>query len=103
MSRLPFGDAGEREHALVGARIKLEGFGEPAPSNMSVAGEGQIVLARVEPDPNVARGYWLWGAADMENTENTEDTENRENTENTEATEIQRCSAGRVGVSGADP
>ncbi len=57
-------DAGELEDALVGAGIKLEVFGEPAPSNISVAGEGQIVLARVEPDPNVARGYWLWGAAD---------------------------------------
>lgn len=37
---------------------------EPAPSNVSVAGESHILLSQVERDPNVERGYWFWGAAD---------------------------------------
>jgi aspartate-semialdehyde dehydrogenase len=35
-----------------------------APTNVSVAGESEIQLARIEPDPIVATGAWLWGVAD---------------------------------------
>jgi len=34
------------------------------PSNVSVAGENAIFLARMEQDRNVPKSYWLWGAAD---------------------------------------
>ena len=33
-------------------------------SNVSVAGEGEIHIARIEPDPSVADGVWIWGAVD---------------------------------------
>ncbi len=38
--------------------------GEPAPTNISVAGESDIQLARIEADPSVAAGVWIWGVAD---------------------------------------
>ena len=31
---------------------------------MTVAGESEIHLARIDPDPNVAAGQWIWGVAD---------------------------------------
>jgi aspartate-semialdehyde dehydrogenase len=37
---------------------------EDAPTNVSVAGESEIHLARIEPDPSVASAVWLWGVAD---------------------------------------
>jgi aspartate-semialdehyde dehydrogenase len=51
-----------RAAAAVGVRIM--GEEDDAPSNVSVAGEGQAVFGRMERDPNVARGWWIWGAAD---------------------------------------
>ena len=36
----------------------------PSPTNVSVAGESEIHLAPIEPDPNVESGVWLWGVAD---------------------------------------
>jgi aspartate-semialdehyde dehydrogenase len=50
--------------AFAGLGVKFSGAGDPAPTNISVAGENQIHLARIEPDPNIATGVWLWGAAD---------------------------------------
>lgn len=44
--------------------VKVAAPDDPAPTNISVAGESEIHLARIEPDPNVAGGVWLWGAAD---------------------------------------
>ena len=44
--------------------MKVAGPDDAAPTNISVAGESEIHLARIEPDPNVAGGVWLWGAAD---------------------------------------
>ena len=44
--------------------IKIAGLDESGPTNVSVADEDEIHLARIEPDPNVAGGVWLWGAAD---------------------------------------
>jgi aspartate-semialdehyde dehydrogenase len=57
-------DCREIEAALVAAGIKLPAAGEPAPTNVSVAGESEIALGRVERDANVAAGYWFWGVAD---------------------------------------
>jgi aspartate-semialdehyde dehydrogenase len=55
----------DRLHAsleTLGARIA--GRNEDAPSTQSVAGESEIHLARIESDPNVPAGVWIWGAAD---------------------------------------
>jgi aspartate-semialdehyde dehydrogenase len=57
--------APEQLHAAfanLGAEVARPG--DAPPSNVSVAGEGEIHLARIEPDPNVASGVWLWGVAD---------------------------------------
>ena len=37
---------------------------DPAPTNATVMGESEIHLARIEPDPSVATGVWIWGMAD---------------------------------------
>ncbi len=50
--------------ALEAGGARLAGAGDAAPSNVSVAGESHLVLSQIEADPNVGRGYWLWGAAD---------------------------------------
>jgi aspartate-semialdehyde dehydrogenase len=44
--------------------VKVDAPDDPAPTNVTVAGESEIHLARVEPDPNVAAGAWIWGVAD---------------------------------------
>ncbi len=44
--------------------VKVAEAADPGPTNVSVAGESEIHLARIEPDPNVAAGFWLWGAVD---------------------------------------
>jgi aspartate-semialdehyde dehydrogenase len=56
--------AGEMEQALAAAGIKRTAAGEPAPTNVSVAGESSIAVGRVERDAGVEAGYWMWGAAD---------------------------------------
>lgn len=50
--------------ALVAAGVKLVDASDPAPSNVSVAGESRIALAQGERDANVEHGCWFWGAAD---------------------------------------
>lgn len=57
-------EAEEIERVLASAGIQMQAAGEPAPSNVSVAGESRVALARIERDPNLGAGYWLWGAAD---------------------------------------
>lgn len=52
------------EAAFAGMGVKFSGTGDPAPTNVSVAGESEIQLARIEPDPNISAGVWLWGVAD---------------------------------------
>jgi aspartate-semialdehyde dehydrogenase len=54
----------ELRRSLEAAGIQLADSAGPAPSNVSVAGEDRLVLGQMEADPNVARGYWFWGAAD---------------------------------------
>jgi len=50
--------------ALTAAGIHLPAEGEPKPTNVSVAGDAKIQLARSERDANVSNGMWLWGATD---------------------------------------
>jgi aspartate-semialdehyde dehydrogenase len=50
--------------AFAGLGVRIADAGDPAPTNVSVAGESEIYLARVEGDPNVSSAVWLWGAAD---------------------------------------
>jgi aspartate-semialdehyde dehydrogenase len=52
------------EAAFSNLGVKVSAPGDRAPSNVSVAGESQIQLARIQPDRNVSAGVWLWGAAD---------------------------------------
>jgi aspartate-semialdehyde dehydrogenase len=52
------------EAAFVSLGVKVGVAGDPAPSNVSVAGESEIHIARIEPDPSVAAGVWIWGVAD---------------------------------------
>ena len=57
-------DAAKIEKALTGVGIQLSAKGEPGPTNVSVAGEEKIQMARIERDANVPAGVWLWGVAD---------------------------------------
>lgn len=52
------------EEALAGLGVKVAKPGDPSPSNISVAGESEIQISRIEPDSNVSRGVWIWGVAD---------------------------------------
>jgi aspartate-semialdehyde dehydrogenase len=44
--------------------VKIAAEDDASPTNVSVAGESEIHLAPIEPDPNVEGGFWLWGVAD---------------------------------------
>jgi aspartate-semialdehyde dehydrogenase len=48
---------------LSGEHVNIAQPADEAPSNVSVAGQGNIQLS-VKPDPNDANGVWLWAAAD---------------------------------------
>jgi aspartate-semialdehyde dehydrogenase len=61
--RLPVA-AEQLEAAFANLGVKIAGALDDPPSNASVAGDSQIHLARMEADPNVPSGVWLWGAAD---------------------------------------
>jgi aspartate-semialdehyde dehydrogenase len=52
------------ELTLPNLGVKIAAPGDAGPTNVSVAGESEIQLARMGPDPSVATGVWLWGAAD---------------------------------------
>jgi aspartate-semialdehyde dehydrogenase len=58
------GMASQLEAALVNLGVKLSGAGETGPTNVSIAGESEIRVGRIEADPNVEAGAWIWGAAD---------------------------------------
>jgi aspartate-semialdehyde dehydrogenase len=49
---------------LKNAGLKVAAADDPAPTNVSVAGEARPVLGQPEPDPGIETGIWLWGAAD---------------------------------------
>jgi len=50
--------------AFANLGVKMAAPDDPPPSNVSVAGEGAIHMARIEADPNIAGGVWIWGVAD---------------------------------------
>ena len=50
--------------ALFAAGMHVVGKADPKPTNISVAGEAKIHIARAEHDASVSSGVWLWGAAD---------------------------------------
>jgi aspartate-semialdehyde dehydrogenase len=52
------------EAAFANLGVKISAPDDAAPTNISVAGESEIQLARVEADPTIASGVWLWGVAD---------------------------------------
>jgi aspartate-semialdehyde dehydrogenase len=52
------------ELAFANLGVKIAAAGEAPPTNVSVAGESEIHLARIEADPNVLNGVWIWGVAD---------------------------------------
>jgi len=53
------------EASLKDLGVKILGPGDgAAPTNISVAGESEIHLGRIEPDGTSAGGLWLWGVAD---------------------------------------
>ena len=56
--------AEQLELAFANIGAKVAAAGDPPPTNISVAGESEIHLARIEADPNVSNGIWIWGVAD---------------------------------------
>jgi len=52
------------ETAFAGLGVKMAPPDDPSPTNVSVAGESEIHLARIEPDPSVETGAWIWGVVD---------------------------------------
>jgi len=52
------------ETAFAGLGVKVAAPDDPSPTNVSVAGESEIHFARIESDPNVASGAWVWGVVD---------------------------------------
>ncbi len=50
--------------ALFAAGMHVVGKDDPKPTNVSVAGEAKIHIARAEHDAAVSSGVWLWGASD---------------------------------------
>lgn len=59
----PFSLGGVDE-ALSAAGMHVTDKSDPKPTNVNIAGEPKIHIARAEGDPNVSSGVWLWGAAD---------------------------------------
>ena len=57
-------EIGQLESAFANLGVKVDAPGDAPPNNISVAGEAEIRLARIDPDPNVANAVWLWGVAD---------------------------------------
>jgi len=52
------------EAALSGLGAKIAAPDEMPPTNVTVAGESEIRLAKIETDPNISSGVWIWGVAD---------------------------------------
>ena len=44
--------------------VKVDAAGEAGPTNISIAGESEIHLGPMAPDPSVPEGQWFWGVAD---------------------------------------
>ena len=52
------------EASLAALGIKLHVSDDAAPSNAAIAGENEIQIARISPDPSVPSSVWIWGLAD---------------------------------------
>jgi len=52
------------ETAFASLGVKIAAPDDPSPTNVSVAGESEIHLARIEGDPSVETGAWIWGVVD---------------------------------------
>jgi aspartate-semialdehyde dehydrogenase len=50
--------------AFANLGVSIDAADDPLPTNISVAGDSEIHLARIEADAGVATGVWLWGVAD---------------------------------------
>lgn len=50
--------------ALFAAGVHVTAKDDPKPTNVSIAGEAKIHIARAERDASTNSGVWLWGAAD---------------------------------------
>lgn len=57
------GDATQLLHALAGDHVSIPGAGEDAPSNVSSAGQANILLS-LRADASQPNAVWLWAAAD---------------------------------------
>ena len=55
---------GQLEAAFAGLGVKVAAADDASPSNVSVAGESEIHLARIESDPSIESGAWIWGVVD---------------------------------------
>jgi aspartate-semialdehyde dehydrogenase len=47
-----------------GLGVKVAAPDDASPTNIGVAGESEIHLARIEADPSVESGVWIWGVVD---------------------------------------
>jgi aspartate-semialdehyde dehydrogenase len=56
-------DIDRLSQALASEHINITHSAEDAPSNVNVAGQGDVQLT-LKPDPNQPNGVWLWAAAD---------------------------------------
>jgi aspartate-semialdehyde dehydrogenase len=55
--------AGDLTQALSGDHVNVARAGEASPSNVSAAGQDEI-LVELRPDSRHERGFWVWAAAD---------------------------------------
>ena len=49
--------------AIAGEHVTISALAEESPSNVNAAGQGDVLVS-MQPDPNLANGFWLWAAAD---------------------------------------
>lgn len=52
------------EASFANLGVKIAGPGDGSPTNVSIAGESEIQIGRIEPDPSISTGAWIWGVAD---------------------------------------
>ncbi len=57
-------NSSEIDAALSAAGMHVTGKDDAKPTNVSVAGEAKIHVARIEHDADADSGVWLWGVAD---------------------------------------
>jgi aspartate-semialdehyde dehydrogenase len=56
-------DIASISHALAGEHVTIVPASEDAPSNVSAAGQGDILVSMI-PDTNQPNAFWLWAATD---------------------------------------